>query len=247
MSSAFAKPATTAISTDDWRPFPFRRVLPIAQLLLCAVLLWPYRAWIAFEVFSVTPRYSAPRVTESTPHLEIPLNAEGQIELPAKVRNIVRAHENAFNTVAALNLPGGIVQLPYAIYSADHREWIPGNIDFQTWRALSWPLLALPFWWMAGRGAEALASARRKLLVPRLRWPETVISFLLMAGGATLALGFFFFTDGPDRSDPLLRLFSVAGGMWAVFGSLTVAARLAQWRIRKKNLAGLASRPSPTL
>lgn len=232
MSSTSAKPAETALATEHWRPFPFRRVLPVAQLFVCAIILWPFRAWIGYEVFGFTPRYSAPPVNESTPTVAIPLNAEGKIELPPKFRNIVRAQENTFDTVAALNFPGGMVQLPYAIYSADHREWIPGNIDFKTWRALTWPFLALPFWWMAGRGAEALTAARRKLLLPLIRWFETLISFVMLAGGITVAIGLGLFA-GADHVDPQLRLFVASSVMWGFLGSLTVVAKLAQWRMKK--------------
>jgi hypothetical protein len=237
MSSASSSPAQAFHPEEAVRrPFPFRRILPVGQLLLCTLLLWPYRALIAFELFGLRIHSGASRIHESAPPVNLTLNADGKLDLPSdpQFQKRINAQENAFDMVGLLNLPAVLVQIPYITFNESHREWMPGFIPsfaFRSWRAISWPLLALPFWWMAGRGAEALASARRKLLVPRLRWPETVISFLLMAGGLTLAVAFFF--DGPDRSDPSLRLFAVAGGMWAVLGSLTVVARLAQWRIRK--------------
>ncbi len=239
MSSTSPKLATAASASEDWRPFPFRRVLPLSQLLLCAVIIWPYRAVIAFELFGLPRHRSASQIPESAPPLNFTLNAEGKLDLPSdpQFRKRINAEDNTFDTVALLNLPAVLMQLPHMVLTENHREWMPGSVPsfaFKTWRAITWPVLALPFWWMAGRGLEALTSARRKLLVPRLRWPETVISFLLMAGGATLAVGFLFFSDGPDRGDPLLRLFATALGMWGVLGSFTVVGRLAQWRIRKQ-------------
>jgi hypothetical protein len=237
MSSVSAKPTTTTFATDDWRPFPFRRVLPIAQLLLCTLLLWPYRAYIAFELFGFTPRNTS-RLAENAPSLELTLNGDGKLDLPAdpQFRKRISAHDFAFDSVSALNLPGGMVQLPYDILSADHREWMPASVPtfaFKSWRAVTWPLLALPFWWMAGRGAEALSAAWRKLLLPRIRWFETLLSFGMMAGGVTAAIGLGFFA-GADPVDPQLRLFVAAFVMWALLGSLTVVAKLAQWRINKK-------------
>jgi hypothetical protein len=232
MSSASAKPATAALAPEDWRPFPFRRILPLGQLLLCALLLWPYRARIAFELFGVSMSGNAP-----APPQQIILNAQGKIDYSStpQFEKWIDAQENAFDTVAMLNVPVIFFDALYSILSGDPQELKPRHIYFKTWRAVTWPLIALPFWWMAGRGAEALAAARRKLLVPRLRWAETVISFLLMAGGLTLAVAFFF--DGPERGEPLDRLFATALGMWGLLGSLTVVAKLAQWRIKKQTAA----------
>lgn len=214
------------LEEPEHRPFPFRRVLPLAQLLLCALLLWPYRGWIAWDLFGVLIHSGTPRNG---------MAIDGDSGLPMQPSPELdqwwHRQDNAMDMVAALNLPAGLAQLPYAILSADHREWGPGKTDFKTWRAISWPVLALPFWWMAGRGVEALNTARRKLLTPLIGWTATVISAVLMAGGVTLAIGFLF--AGTDRGDPQLRLFVAAGGMWSVLGSLTVVAKLAQWRIKK--------------
>jgi hypothetical protein len=233
------------------RPFPFRRVLPVGQLLLCTLLLWPYRAWIAFELFGLRIHSSSSRVHESAPPVNFTLNADGKLDLPSdpQFQKRISAQENALDMVGLFNLPAVLVQIPYITFNESHREWMPGFIPsfaFRSWRAISWPLLALPFWWMAGRGVEALAAARRKLVVPRIGWASTLISFLIMAGGTTLAVGFVFFA-GPDRADPQLRLLATASGMWGVLGSLTVVAKLAQWRIMKKSLARSVTQPSPTL
>ncbi|HEX7286649.1 MAG TPA: hypothetical protein VF532_10745 [Candidatus Angelobacter sp.] len=212
------------------RPFPFRRVLPLGQLLLCTLLLWPYRARIAFELFGVRMSYNAP-----APPQQIIVNAQGKIDYSStpEFEKWVHAQENAFDTAAMLNVPVIFLDGLRYILSGNPQELKPRYVDFKIWRAVAWPLIALPFWWMAGRGAEALASARRKLIVPRLRWPETVISFLLMAGGLTLGVAFLL---DADRSEPSLRLFATALAMWGILSSFTVVARLAQWRIRKKNL-----------
>jgi hypothetical protein len=39
-------------------------------------------------------------------------------------------------------LPCGLVQLPYVILNPAKQEWIPRDIDLQTWRVISWPLVA---------------------------------------------------------------------------------------------------------
>jgi hypothetical protein len=88
------------------------------------------------------------------------------------------------------------------------------------------------FWWLAGRGVDALVTARRKAITPRIGWTETVLGFVLGAGGLVGVIAFLF-TAGPDLYDRQLQLLMSAAGMWGLLGSLTVAARILQWRIRK--------------
>jgi len=143
--------------------------------------------------------------------------------------------------VAAINLPAGIIQLPYVVLSADKREWMPPGMDFRVWRAVTWPVLGMVFWWIAGRGADALRAAQREILAPRIGWPETIVGLLLAAGGGVFVIAFVF-TAGPDRNDRELQVVAAAACMWAVLGSLTVAARILQWRMRKASRTAL---PSP--
>src|SRR5882672_606561 len=140
-------------------PFPFRWVLPFGQLLLCTVLLWQARAFIAWEFGIRLPM----------------LGSIGFIQ-----------SETALNAVAALNLPAGLIQLPYAILSQGHTNWIPAGVDFKVWRAVTWPFIGLAFWWFPGRGIEALSAVKYGQLTPRIGWTETIVGFLVMAAGTTL-------------------------------------------------------------
>jgi hypothetical protein len=137
------------------------------------------------------------------------------------------------DTAAILNLPGFIVQLPSAIFSHDHRSSGPRGIDFKVWRAVSWPLAGTFFWWIAGRGAEAIAAARKKAVLPKIRWVEATLGFLFLASGVTLAVAFVF-TAGEDRHDRMLQGVIVAGLMWAFLGALPFIAKIMQWRLRKR-------------
>lgn len=206
----------------------FRRLLPIAQLLLCAVLLFPYRALILFQLFGI-------RGAGPLPPSSITYNLDGSINLRTDdaFERWFQAKENAYDFATALNLPVVLVEVPHIILSADRSGWTPHNIDFKTWRAVTWPLLGLPLWWMAGRGLEALLAARRNLASPRIGWPATVISFLLMGAGLIVAIGFILSSTAADRADHEFRIFSAAAGMWGVLGSFTVIAKLSQWRITK--------------
>jgi hypothetical protein len=138
-------------------------------------------------------------------------------------------------SVTALNLPGLIIQLPYVITSPDKREWMPADVDFHVWRAITLPLFCLPFWWIAGRGIDALTALKHRQIAPRIRWPEVAIGSVWLAGGATLFIGFLV----SPRSDKDINftLFGASGGLWAMLGALSVIARFRQWRFRKKQKA----------
>jgi hypothetical protein len=66
-----------------------------------------------------------------------------------------------------LNIPVELIQIPCAILTPDKEEWVPSGLDLMTWRAISWPLVGILFWWSAGRGIDALLSARRDLIQPK--------------------------------------------------------------------------------
>lgn len=224
--------AETPQETEEpFRPFRFRRFLPIAQLFLCAVLLWPFRGWIAYDLFGVI-------IHVGTPHNGIVI--DGDSGLPMKPSPELDQwwgrQDQTMSLVAVFNLPGGVVQLPLELLTDGDKIWTPGGTDFKTWMAVSWPLLALPFWWMAGRGLEACIAARRKIIFPRMRWTEVVIAFVVAAGGLGLSIAFLF-VPAQDRADHQLRLIIAAALAWGMLGSLTVVAKLSQWRMRKEKQA----------
>ena len=196
--------------------FQFRLALPLGQRVLCALILWPIRGIIRF-------------------HLGLPIGMGGPSWLfrtgPGRVF-LEWSMSNGRETAAAINLPGGLLELPTVAVTHNARIWTPQGVDFQTWRALTWPVLGLVFWWIAGRGADALLAARRKICFPRIGWTETVVGFILGAGGLVGVFAFLL-TGGQDRYDPQFQRLAFAMGLWAVLGSLIVMARIVQWRIRK--------------
>ncbi|HET9838259.1 MAG TPA: hypothetical protein VFR84_08495 [Candidatus Angelobacter sp.] len=137
-----------------------------------------------------------------------------------------------FEFIRSLNLPGGLVQLPIMIFRADKMEWSPPNVDSQLWRAMTWPVLGMLFWWIAGRAAEALTAIKYRQVTPKIGWTETVVGFLLTVVGATFFVGFLVFSFYESDRAGMIRL-AAAGGLWALLGSLSVVARFRQWRLRK--------------
>jgi hypothetical protein len=143
------------------------------------------------------------------------------------------ADTNSMNVVADLNMPVMFVQIPYAMVSPDKREWAPPGMDRSVWRAIAWPILGMFFWWIAGRGTEALVAARQKRLSPQIHWLETIVSLLLVAMGVLVVMAFTF--GGPTRSDEsdLFLLVLVMAILWGFLGGLSVAAKIAQSSLNK--------------
>ena len=135
--------------------------------------------------------------------------------------------------IGSLNIPGGLMQLPIAILRADHTDWHPPGIDFFLWRAISWPVLATVFWWIAGRAVEALVALRHRQLKPRITVVETVVAFLTMSAGAVLIGGSLLFERGKIYTNFDSALLAIAGGLWAFLGGLSVVACFRQWRLRR--------------
>ncbi|HZI56059.1 MAG TPA: hypothetical protein VFF39_04760 [Verrucomicrobiae bacterium] len=135
-------------------------------------------------------------------------------------------------SVNALNLPAGLIQLPYIVTSPSKREWMPVEMDFRVWRVITWPLLCLPFWWIAGRAADALIAIKRRQLTPRIGWPETIAGFLIIVLFAIGFAGLLFGLPKADRTPELTR-FLAGCGLWVFLGSLTVIAQFRQFRLRK--------------
>jgi len=110
-------------------------------------------------------------------------------------------------------------------------------MDLLLWRAITWPLLAAVFWWIAGRAAEALIALRHRQLRPRITVVETVVAFLIMAGGAVLIGGSVVYERGNIYTKFDSALIAIAGGLWAFLGGLSVVARFRQWRLRRSQAA----------
>ena len=143
---------------------------------------------------------------------------------------------HVMEAVTAINLPGVLIELPFALLRTDHEIWRPFGLSFQLWRGITYPIYAFVLWWIAGRATEALVALNYRQLMPKIGWVETVTGFLIMAGGATIFGGMLFGLSSSERDWESTRL-AAAGGLWALLGALSVVARFRQWRFRKKQKA----------
>ena len=130
-------------------------------------------------------------------------------------------------------LAGRLADWTYAILSPAHSEWTPKGMFTWTWHDLSWPIIGIFFWWLAGRSLEGLLFSRHKILLPKIRWWEVVVSLPALAFGAIWAVGLCI--DQSARTEfPLWMLLAVFGSMWVVLGASTSLAYFVQWRLRKR-------------
>ena len=98
-----------------------------------------------------------------------------------------------------------------------------------TCSSLSGAALALPLWWIVGRGADALIALRRKAIHPRIGFAEAAISFLLlMAAALFTVMGIYFAVSGRESWMLVAALL-----LWAFLGGLGVRA----WQMQRRNTA----------
>ncbi|MGC2695645.1 MAG: hypothetical protein WA738_07625 [Candidatus Angelobacter sp.] len=188
----------------------FALLLPAAQLLFCAALLWPIRLTVIHALHITLP-----------PIIEQTMMADCQRWSPKQ--NFL------LTSIVALDIPAGLIQLPYSMNSPTKHEWTPKGMDDQIWRALTWPFLCIPFWWIAGRAIDALTAEKHRLLTPRIGLTETAIGSIWVAVGALLFVSFLVMAG--VKKDPDLTRIAAAGGLWALLGALSLIARFRQKRL----------------
>jgi hypothetical protein len=222
--------ATQTISVNNHPVIPYRWVLPLAEILVCAALLWPWRGFIAWQLRATTHGYW-PATIQEPEHLAIklPMSIKTQQELKAEDLSEIR-----------ISAPS-LLNLPCAFLGLLRRHAVPSGFLPEFWRSFTWPFFGIVFWWIAGRGIEALVASRRGLLSPAIKWIEVFVASLVVAIGALI---WALFLSGPDgRSGFVFPWPSAlaAGCMWILLGGATIAARVAQWRIRKCAVVGTRS------
>jgi hypothetical protein len=202
--------------------FPSRRVLPIAQLALCLLLLWPWREFYVLQFRAAAharwpTRFELPvfHITDSLPPVRLQKDTAPDL---AELRLFAPA---------LLNMPCAFVGL--ARYAA-----VPDGMLSDFWRSLSWPFAGIFFWWIVGRAFDALLAARSHVVAPAITWAETIGASLVTSGSASLTTAII--VDPSWRSDLIFpwRWVLVSFGLWSLLGLVTIFARLAQWRIRRQ-------------
>jgi hypothetical protein len=214
-------------------PLAFRRasvLVPIGALLFSALLLIPGRYLIALNI---TYSYRSYRHMPPPTPIIFETNGIAEIQLPQSLNSFDQA-ERSLNRVALLNLPAMLISAPEAIFSSGHMSWHPDGMTFKVWNALSYPFLALVFWWIIGRGIDALLAIRHGSLDPPLRWFDVLVTAILLSGGIALAIGYFVSATPEDKADGVLAGICSAAACWAAMAILPTLAWIFQFRYKRK-------------
>ena len=205
--------------------FPFRWVLPGAQLFICLVLLWPWRGAYAVQFQAEGHVLWPTRIKQ--PVLYLRALASAQAEHP----DTITLADLRFTVPPLLNMPAGFVG-----FARLH----PAAMLPASWRALSWPIFGILFWWIAGRAVEALMAARSGHRSPPISWLEVALAVWITLLGAGFGIALMVSVDVRSGFIFPWRWAAVACDAWALLGSLTLIARVAQWRILRRG----ATRPT---
>lgn len=215
------------------RLLPLRWTLPIFQLSVCLLALWPMHHFLIFEMSRAIESHSSAPATGESERITLIAPPPMTQEPRQAADKAARIDFLRMRVPVLLNFPVVVAELPYIIASPDKREWTPREMLPEEWRAFSWPFAGILFWWCAGRGMEALQAGRKSVVSPRLTWVETALAVVLLLIGLGTLVGIV--TSTPDDRRDVQFLVLIAGGLlWGLLAAITVTARVLQWRILRR-------------
>ena len=144
------------------------------------------------------------------------------------------------HSIQALNMPGFLIDLGVDRCSKSWpSEWAPRGIDFTQWRALTFPIYSLPFWWIAGLGLDGLIKRSR------FQWPALLLGSALWASFLVIGIGLWLaaVNDNPESlSFPFWGF-----GLWSILLSAFPITGVKQWLTARRTKASLHARLSAEL
>lgn len=205
---------------NESRTTPFRWTLPVGELLLCAALVEPF---VGFLIVQMRPTSRADSTKAERPVLNLDLQ---RVQTPEEKR--------AERLLMLRIWVPALLNLPCVFLGLARKELVPNGVFSELWRSFTWPIVGVIFWWIAGRGLEALLAYRRRVLLPVITWIEVFVSSLICTFCLLLLFGFLL--DPSMRTGVIYPWYLVApaSGLWVLLGAATIAARIAQWRIRRQ-------------
>lgn len=185
--------------------------------------MWPLAGFLYFQLRSST----SPPVQLKVERPQLGANIAEPPLSPSEQRAL-RIVEMRTSVPALLNFPCAFLGLRANVV-------VPRAMLPEFWRAISWPLVGVVFWWIAGRGVEALAASRRHVSVPAVTWVEVIIASLVIAFASMVCVAFFLDPSTRDEFIYAWRWALAANVLWIFLGSATILGRVAQWRIKRSS------------
>jgi hypothetical protein len=191
-------------------------ILPAAELLLAASVVLPRIVHMMRNPPHISRSNDDRIITDlRDPRWQLLLE-EGGPRFPTR-----------FESIAWLNLPGILVEIPLSLPTTWPDSYFPHwawPIDLDGFRALSWPVWALPFWFGAGRGLDNLEG------YGNITAAEAFLMGLLSVAMALCAIAASLAGSDPSLHPPYERWALLPIAMWFTFGAI---CQLAWWRQRR--------------
>lgn len=208
---------------------PYRWILPVLQLVLCAMALWPYHQHL-LENASVLLGGAGDTTVGLAPPAETkePANAT-PLDLAA-LTDPTNVDRLRVKVPLAIDLPALLAQTPYVFLSPTQAVWTPPGMTPQEWNAMFLPFAGLIFWWSAGRGIEAFLSSLKLCVYPRITWIETILATgMFMA--CTAFIGAIAFSPVPEQNQMIAGATGCA--LWSALSVPLIVAKVRQVRLEK--------------
>lgn len=189
-------------------------MLPVLELVLSAVVAGPP----AFRLLQNPPRLSRAAdgkivIDLRNPAVQLWL-AEGGPRFPSR-----------FEDVWYLNIPGAVAEIGISLPTSWPESYSPGwawPLGLDGFRALTWPIWALPFWFLAGRGIDSRFHAKHI---------SAFEAFFMAAVGLSIGvLAVAIACDPGEFGEPYMRWVALPGAMWIAF---SVICLIAWWKERR--------------
>jgi hypothetical protein len=130
--------------------------------------------------------------------------------------------------MTAANLPAVAIELPIDRFTPSWpMTWTPFGMTVEAWRAITYPIYGLPFWWFVGVGIDGLLRRRH------LRWPICLIGTLFCGLCIFLTLGMTFGISAEEHKGMAWVFCSFS--LWIALLIPFPATWILQWRSTRQS------------
>jgi hypothetical protein len=133
------------------------------------------------------------------------------------------ATSHTARVIAAMNIPAFFVEILISLPTTWPQTLYPSGFLLESWRALVFPIYALPAWWCAGRNLDGLLGHKRPGIV------EVTFNSFVAIAFVVLGLGLRFGLSSSERDSDIVW-YSCGLVLWAVLAGIAPASWL--WRRR---------------
>lgn len=199
---------------------PLSHILPVIDLALLVVLVFVPITMTSIHLYQASKGADPIHIHFGQFESIVP---RGQIVPWAiQMETLARAH-----TMMAINLPGVLIQALISLPTSRNLSWHPAALLLDTWRALVFPFFALPFWWLVGRGLDAIVTKER------LHWLLLLAGTVLFALCLSAVVAYSFPMSARDREELIWSMKGFTG--WTIAFAVLPIAWIMQWLRQRRN------------